>query len=324
MQHVWDSFDYTRDVAWLETQGYPLIKGTAEFWLSTLQEDLFFEDGTLVVNPCNSAEHGPTTFGCTHFQQLIHQVFDAVLVAQEYLPAPDASFAERVAASLERLDTGLHFSTWGGIKEWKLPDSYGFDNKTTHRHLSHLNGWFPGYSIASFANGYANMTIQNAVRETLISRGMGNAADANAGWAKVWRSACWARLNETQKAYDHLRYAVDENFAPNGMSMYSGSRPPFQIDANFGYAGAMLAMLVVDVPLSHDRVNQERVVVLGPAIPERWGAGSVRGLRLRGGAKVDFSWAEGGVVRAVKVIEPGVDNVEIVDVNGKWLSKIKG
>jgi alpha-L-fucosidase 2 len=78
MQHAFDHWDYSHDIDWLKTQGYPMMKGVAEFWLSKLQEDAFTKDGTRVVNPCNSPEHGPTTFGCTHYQQLIHQVFEAV------------------------------------------------------------------------------------------------------------------------------------------------------------------------------------------------------------------------------------------------------
>lgn len=314
MQHVWDSFDYTQDKAWFQEQGYPLIKGTAEFWLSSLQEDKFFEDGSLVVNPCNSAETGPTTFGCVHFQQLIHQVFDAVLASQSVVNDPDEKFVQAVSDSLSRLDTGLHFASWGGLKEWKLPEDYGFDNKSTHRHLSHLNGWYPGYSISSFADGFVNETIQDAVRETLISRGMGNAEDANAGWAKVWRSACWARLNDTQKAHDHLRYAIDQNFATNGFSMYQGSKPPFQIDANFGFGGAVLSMLVTDMPLSHDS-TKERSVLLGPAIPKQWSPGKVEGLRLRGGGIIDFQWDEEGLATGVEVVSKGKTGKKISVVN---------
>ena len=51
MQHVYDNWDYSQDDAWLARQGYPLIKGVAEFWLSQLQEDEYFKDGSLVVNP---------------------------------------------------------------------------------------------------------------------------------------------------------------------------------------------------------------------------------------------------------------------------------
>ncbi|RYC65718.1 hypothetical protein CHU98_g523 [Xylaria longipes] len=295
MQHVWDRFDYTQDIDWLRKQGYPLLKGIAQFWVSQLQEDLFFNDGALVVNPCNSPEIGPTTFGCTHYQQLIHQVFDNVLSSADLVKEKDQIFLDGVTSSLARLDTGIHFTSWGGIKEWKLPDSYGYDEKSTHRHLSHLIGWYPGYSMSSYAGGYQNATIQDAVKETLIARGLGNAEDANAGWAKVWRAACWARLNNTEMAYKELRYAIDVNFADNGLSMYTALNPPFQIDANFGLAGAILSMLVVDLPLPYGARN-ERTVVLGPAIPAAWGNGSVSGLRIRGGASVDFKWDENGIV----------------------------
>ncbi|KAI0009736.1 glycoside hydrolase family 95 protein [Xylariaceae sp. FL0662B] len=332
VQHVWSNFDYKQNVTWLQTQGYPLIKGVAEFWLSQLQEDAFFEDDSLVVNPCNSPEHGPTTFGCAHYQQEIHHVFEAVLSSAPLVSEADTSFLSSVRSSLSRLDRGLHFTTWGGLKEWKLPDSYGFDEKSTHRHLSHLTGWFPGYSISSFENGYVNSTVQAAVEETLISRGNGTADDADAGWAKVWRAAwnvqhytifsfgLWARLNNTVKAYDQLRYSIDANFAANGLSMYSATNAPFQIDANFGLAGAILGMLVVDLPLSHTRVGEARTVVLGPAIPERWKGGNVRGLRIRGGGSVDFSWNDLGLVTNA-VLSDSRTRVRLVNVQGELLAE---
>ncbi|KAL5335061.1 alpha-fucosidase A [Aspergillus crustosus] len=335
MQHVWDNFDYTRDTAWLAQQGYPLLKGVASFWLSTLQEDAFYNDGTLVVNPCNSPETGPTTFGCTHYQQLIHQVFDAVLAAQAYLPESDpddSRFIDAITLALAKLDKGIHLTTWNGLKEWKLPDEYNYDTPSTHRHLSHLLGWYPGYSISSFAAGYTtNNTLQSAIRETLLSRGLGNAPDANAGWAKVWRAACWARLNDSTTAYEVLRYAVAENFVGNGLSMYSGEQLPFQIDANFGFAGAVLAMLVVDLPLpvgGGDESKQVRDVVLGPAIPPQWGGGRVKGLRLRGGAVVDFGWDGRGVVDRVRVVSKGPPGgkgggkVQLINVEGGLLAEL--
>jgi hypothetical protein len=59
-QIVWDHFDYSQDKKWYREVGYPILKGSAEFWLSQLVEDKYFNDSTLVVNPCNSPEHGPT------------------------------------------------------------------------------------------------------------------------------------------------------------------------------------------------------------------------------------------------------------------------
>jgi alpha-L-fucosidase 2 len=326
MQHVWDHFDYTQDVGWLTKQGYPLIKAVAQYWLSQLQRDEFSHDNSLVVNPCNSPEHGPTTFGCAHYQQVIHQVLEAVLSAAPLVSEDDTSFLKHINTTLASLDKGLDFTSWGGLKEWKLPDTFGYDTPNTHRHLSHLVGWHPGYAISAFADGYShNRTIQSTIRETLLARGDGgNTSDANAGWAKVWRAACWARLNDTDQAYYHLRLAIEVNFAGNGLSMYSGRNPPFQIDANFGLGGAVLSMLVVDLPLSYVRRAEIRTVVLGPAIPARWGNGSVRGLRLRGGRSVDFAWDANGLVTSAR-LEGRVNNnkhLRVVNMVGAVLAQV--
>ena len=201
-----------------------------------------------------------------------------------------------------------------------MPDSLGYEiQNDTHRHLSNLVGWYPGHSISSFLGGYRNNTIQNAVETTLYSRGMGNGPDANAGWEKLWRSACWARLNRTDMAYLELKYAIDVNFANNGLSMYSGSDPPFQIDANFGLVGAILSMLIVDLPmLSSD--NGIRTVILGPAIPTTWAGGQVRGLGLRGGGSVDFSWNSQGLVTMVNLVGR-TKPVRLVNKEGNELAK---
>lgn len=82
MIHVWDHFDYTNDVEWFKTQGWPLLKvrhlsditvehcahdlcsqGVAGFQLDKLIQDKYFNDTTLVVSPCNSPEQVPITFG---------------------------------------------------------------------------------------------------------------------------------------------------------------------------------------------------------------------------------------------------------------------
>jgi alpha-L-fucosidase 2 len=324
MQHVFDHWEYSHDVAWLQSQGFPMLKGVAEFWLSQLQVDEFSKDGTLVVNPCNSPEHGPTTFGCAHFQQLIHQVFEAILSLSFTGGDTQGAFVANVTSSLAKLDKGFHIGEWGQIKEWKLPDSFGYDFiNDTHRHLSELVGWHPGYSLSSFLGGYSNATIQEAVAQKLYSRGEGNAEDANAGWAKVWRSACWARLNNTERAHFELRYAIDTNFADNGFSMYSATNTPFQIDANYGIGGAVLSMLIVDLPNAFGD-HSTRTVVLGPAIPAAWGVhggGQVQGLTLRGGGSIDFAWNEQGIVTKAEV-KNRETSLRVVNKDGDLLAEV--
>lgn len=325
MQQVFDHYDYGGNATWLSERGYPILRDIASFWLSQLQEDLFFNDGTLVVNPCNSPEQGPTTFGCTHYQQLIHQVFEAVISTAPLVSEPDSDFTKSVAAALSRLDTGVHIdleSSTGVLKEWKVPDPYLYSIYPEHRHISHLVGWYPGYSISSFAGGYTNTTLQDAVRASLLARGDGTQADGNGGnygWPKVWRGACWARLNDSARAYEALQRSIVHNAAPNLLSMYAGKDPPFQIDMNFGWAGNVLSMLVVDLPLASARAGEVRTVVLGPAIPSAWGGGSVRGLRVRGVVVVDFGWDGEGIVTSKTVVSGDAGSVRFVNVRGESL-----
>ena len=80
MIHVWDHYDYTGNKTWFQQQGWPLLKvrhrgwitvslgsypakGVAQFHLDKLIPDEHFNDGTLVVAPCNSPEQVPITFG---------------------------------------------------------------------------------------------------------------------------------------------------------------------------------------------------------------------------------------------------------------------
>lgn len=102
--------------------------------------------------------------------------------------------------------------------------------------------------------------------------------------------------------------------------MYSGKNEPFQIDANFGYGGAVLSMLVVDLPVGVDGAQGVRTVVLGPAIPGVWGEGSVQGLRVRGGGVVDFEWDDEGIVTSATWKTKGAESVKIVNIEGKVLA----
>lgn len=64
----------------------------AEFWLDNLFDDGYFNDGSLVVNPCNSPEQPATSFGCTHYQQLIWELFNAVDKASKFVGETDQIF----------------------------------------------------------------------------------------------------------------------------------------------------------------------------------------------------------------------------------------
>jgi alpha-L-fucosidase 2 len=109
-------------------------------------------DGTLVVNPCNSPEPLPTTFACTHYQQLIHQLVVNILSSVSALEAIDIDLVSELESALPTLDKGPHTGSWGEAKEWKVPDSYGYDfANDTHRHLSISTTGFPGITSPLFS-----------------------------------------------------------------------------------------------------------------------------------------------------------------------------
>jgi alpha-L-fucosidase 2 len=168
------------------------------------------------------------------------------------------------------------------------PDNLG---DPTHRHLSPLIGLFPGDRIRP--DGASPADILAGATALLTARGMSGHGRANA-----WRSLCWARLKDAEKAYQ----LVVRNLTPsvnggNGAAMnlfdvyeVDQGRGIFQIDANFGTPSAIIEMLVYSRP-GH--------VELLPALPAAWAAsGSVSGVGIRGGFVADLSWKNGKVTKA--------------------------
>ncbi|RPD79389.1 hypothetical protein L226DRAFT_531196 [Lentinus tigrinus ALCF2SS1-7] len=293
MFHVWDHFDFTQDRDWFKSQGWPLLKSAAQFHLQKLVPDERFNDSTLVVVPCNSPEQVPITLGCAHAQQVIWQLFNAIEKGFPISGDTDTEFLNEVLTKRSQMDKGIHIGSWGQLQEWKVDMDSPDD---THRHLSHLIGLYPGYAVTNFnasvqgtAINYTHEQVIDAVTTSLIHRGNGTGPDADSGWEKVWRAACWAQLGNASEFYHELSYALERNFAPNLFSLYSsGADAIFQIDANFGFPAALLNALiqVTDQPSDQDVF----VVNLLPALPPHWPSGSIKGARLRGGSSLDLIW----------------------------------
>lgn len=100
--------------------------------------------------------------------------------------------------------------------EWKVEKDRRTD---THRHLSHLIGLYPGYALTSYdaslqgglelhyGGPYVNYTKEEVLRAaevSLVHRSVGTGWDADAGWEKAWRAACWAQLGNAREFYHVL------------------------------------------------------------------------------------------------------------------------
>jgi len=307
---LWRHYEYSQDRAYLETI-YPVLKGAAEFWKARLiTTEVTDADGSshevLVDDTSWSPEHGPDGKGNTYAQELAWELFREFAVAAGTLRRD-----EDLAAELESMRARLYLPRvspkTGWLEEWMSPDNLG---ETTHRHLSPLIGFFPGDRISVDTSP---RELVDGVRALLTARGMDSF-----GWACAWRSLCWSRLKDAEKAYQLyltvLRPSMNNGngTSANWFDMYSqGSYTIFQIDANLGGPAAALEMILYSRP---------GVLELLPALPKAWAAqGSVTGIGARGGFTVDFSWRDG---RATTVTVRSVGGTETELRAGKVRRKI--
>jgi len=303
---LWRHYEYSQDRAYLE-KIYPVLKGAAEFWQSRLIPTTVTDANgasreVLVDDTAWSPEHGPDGKGNTYAQELAWDLFANMQVACARL-GKDADLATALKDLQSRLYLPRVSPKTGWLEEWMTPDNLG---ETTHRHLSPLIGFYPGDRIAADTSP---KELLDGVRNLLVARGMDSF-----GWAVAWRSLCWSRLKDADRAYQSyltvLRPSMNNGngTSANFFDMYSqGSYTIFQIDANLGGATAALEMLLYSRP---------GVIEFLPALPHAWAAtGSVTGVGARGGFEVDFRWQDGKVTRAT-VRSVGGTTTEVRA--GKW------
>jgi len=182
--HIWEYYDYTRDVKFLKEIGYELIKSSANFAVDYLWHK---PDGTYTAVPSTSPEHGPVDQGATFVHAVVREILLDAIDASKVLrvDAKERKYWEQVLEKLVPYKIGRY----GQLMEWSGDMD---DPKDQHRHVNHLFGLHPGHTVSPITTP----ELSDACRVVLEHRG-----DGATGWSMGWKLNQWARLHDGNHAY---------------------------------------------------------------------------------------------------------------------------
>jgi alpha-L-fucosidase 2 len=268
-QHLWEHYAFGGDEQFLR-KNYPIMRGSAQFLLELLVEEpkhhwlvtpfSMSPEHTYQDKDGNTASLSPAP---TMDVALIRELFSHCIEAGRILGV-DEDFRSKLSVALKRLPP-YRINSRGYLQEW-IEDWRG---GAEGHNVSPNFPIFPGSTITLRGDPELAAAI-NQWMETRRARG---------GWITAWDTSVWARLERGEKVEQWMRSLIRTSLADD-----LHNRGSNQSDANFGLTAAIAEALLQ---------SHAGEIGLLPALPPSWGAGSVSGLRARGGFEVAMRWKDG-------------------------------
>ena len=304
-RHLYEEYEYTRDIEYLKNVAYPIMKQSAIFYLYMLKE----VDGKYIMTPSTSPENGVIINGekvftlpyATMSQSIIEDLFKNVSRAASILGIDD-DFTKEI--NLKKDKIGIYkIGSKGQLLEY---DKEYEEEDIHHRHVSHLYALYPADLITTDKT----KELADACRQTLEIRG-----DESTGWSMGWKVNLWARLKDGDRAMKLVKTQLT-CVEPNNKINYSegggtypnmfDAHPPFQIDGNYGVCAGIAQMFL--------QCENDEIKIL-PALPSEMKDGYIKGLLAKGNIKVDIEWKNKGLSR-LKLVTP-IKQTAIIVIDGK-------
>lgn len=289
-RHYYAHYQFTGDKQFLLEEALPFMKEALQFYEDFL---VLGEDGKYKIYPSVSPENTPENFMPKHGQPLAHPMPTAInatmdiaiikellqhVIAASRLAGVHTTKVPCWEAMLEHMPDYL-LEPEGAVKEWLHP---AFEDRRDHRHLSHLYPVFPGQEVTREEQPELFQAFETAVDQRRLG--------AQSGWSLAHMSSIYARLGNGERALESLDILARSCVLSNGYTLHNDWRnmgvcmsmpaAPIQLDANMGWVNAVQEMLLY--------VSEQWIKLL-PALPERWGQGSIRDWCIPGG-RMSCTW----------------------------------
>jgi alpha-L-fucosidase 2 len=311
-QHFYNQWKYSGDFAFLEHEAYPFIRKAALFI-----ENLSVKKGKFCQLPLSSSPEFNDNTPQAWFTHTTN--YDLALIRWLY------GTASELATELGKTDDLIRWNRC--LNSWPdlaLSDSGslliapGFPYNVSHRHFSHLMSIYPLGIYDWNAGRFDQEIISASIRE--LQR---NGTDNWCGYSYAWLGNLQARAFNGDGAAEALRtfagcFCLSNSFHANGDQSGTGKSTftyrPFTLEGNFAFASGIQEMLMQS---NHD------LIVIFPAIPEKWKDASFQNLRAQGAFLVSATRKD-GKTQLVKIFSEKGGELHLKNPLGKAKIVVNG